>query len=224
MYELLYNQKKNDDNTDIIPLNTADGASLSLEPAGIDTGLTYSTFKNNIGTGVATKKNVFKACCVNDICSIDIGDKKIMVNPIQPPSPASYLGSGNLWLRSSANPTVGGLYIFNGTNFIRYGLGSGSTDSRPTLTSADEGYVFFDETLDKIIAWKGTKWIESDGAKAGVIRSGTWSERPTTDGDIYKGFAYFCTDKQTAEGQTDGIVIYYKGNGVWADALGRVVS
>lgn len=36
--------------------------------------------------------------------------------------------------------------------------------------------------------------------------------------------AYFCTDKQTTEGITNGIMIYYKGDSVWVDALGRVVS
>ena len=35
---------------------------------------------------------------------------------------------------------------------------------------------------------------------------------------------YFCTDKQTTEGASNGIMIYHKGNNVWVDALGRVVS
>lgn len=38
------------------------------------------------------------------------------------------------------------------------------------------------------------------------------------------GFAYFCTDKQTPEGTTNGITIYHKGNNVWVDALGRIVE
>jgi hypothetical protein len=41
---------------------------------------------------------------------------------------------------------------------------------------------------------------------------------------IYVGFRYFCTDRQTAEGATDGIEIIHKGNDVWVDALGRVIS
>lgn len=66
-------------------------------------------------------------------------------------------------------------------------------------------------------------WVESDGAKAGVNRNGTFANKPSAT-DIYVGFKYFCTDKQTAEGQTNGIEIIHKGNDVWVDALGRVVS
>ena len=68
-----------------------------------------------------------------------------------------------------------------------------------------------------------TIWFESDGAKAGVSRSGTFANVPASS-DIYVGFEYFCTDKQTVEGTTDGIMIYHKGNNVWVDALGRVIS
>lgn len=68
-----------------------------------------------------------------------------------------------------------------------------------------------------------TTWEEEDGATAGVNRSGTFAEKPAAS-DIYVGFKYFCTDKQTAEGQTNGIEIIHKGNDVWVDALGRVVS
>ena len=66
-------------------------------------------------------------------------------------------------------------------------------------------------------------WIEDDGAIAGVNRSGTFANKPSAS-DIYIGFRYFCTDKQTTEGATDGIEIIHKGNNVWVDALGRVVS
>ena len=38
------------------------------------------------------------------------------------------------------------------------------------------------------------------------------------------GFAYFCTDRQTSEGASNGIMIYHKGDNVWVDALGRVIS
>lgn len=53
------------------------------------------------------------------------------------------------------------------------------------------------------------------------IKSGTFTNKPTK---APIGFAYFCTDKQTGEGATDGITIYYKGNDIWVDALGRVVD
>lgn len=50
---------------------------------------------------------------------------------------------------------------------------------------------------------------------------GTFSNKPS---DANVGEQYFCTDKQTVEGGTTGIMIYHKGNNVWVDALGRVVS
>lgn len=57
------------------------------------------------------------------------------------------------------------------------------------------------------------------------IYSGTYSTKPTVENNnIPVGFAYFCTDKQTVEGQTNGIMIYHKGNDIWVDALGRVVQ
>ena len=56
-------------------------------------------------------------------------------------------------------------------------------------------------------------------------RSGTFANKPTTtDYNLNIGDSYFCTDKQTAEGATNGVMIYHKGNNVWVDALGRVVS
>lgn len=56
-----------------------------------------------------------------------------------------------------------------------------------------------------------------------IKHSGTFAQKPSSI-DIYVGFAYFCTDRQTTEGATNGIIIYHKGNGVWVDALGRTVS
>ena len=62
--------------------------------------------------------------------------------------------------------------------------------------------------------------------------SGTFENKPNGE-NIYIGFSYFCTDKQTTEGYTNGIMIFYKGQDttdpdnptdVWVDALGRIVS
>ena len=38
------------------------------------------------------------------------------------------------------------------------------------------------------------------------------------------GFVYFCTDRQTSEGATNGIEIIHKGDNTWVDALGRIIS
>ena len=50
---------------------------------------------------------------------------------------------------------------------------------------------------------------------------GTFASRPE---DVSIGYAYFCTDRQTDEGGNNGIVIFNKGNGIWVDALGRIVE
>lgn len=54
--------------------------------------------------------------------------------------------------------------------------------------------------------------------------SGAYSNKPTAFNGISIGYPYFCTDRQAVEGNTDGIMIYHKGNDVWVDALGRVVE
>jgi hypothetical protein len=89
-------------------------------------------------------------------------------------------------------------------------------------TSSVDGLFGFNTTIKKMCVYAG-KWIESDGATVGVLRAGTFSNKPSAS-DIYVGFKYFCTDKQTTEGATNGIEIIHKGNDVWVDALGRVVS
>lgn len=51
--------------------------------------------------------------------------------------------------------------------------------------------------------------------------SGSFSNKPK---NVKVGYQYFCTDKQTSEGASNGIVIYYKGNNVWVDSLGRTIE
>lgn len=50
--------------------------------------------------------------------------------------------------------------------------------------------------------------------------SGTYANRPTSPNI---GQMYFCTDKQTTEGATNGIPLWYNGTN-WVDSLGRTVS
>lgn len=71
---------------------------------------------------------------------------------------------------------------------------------------------------------KSNGWVTYDGVKTNTKRSGTFAEKPTDKNGMKIGFAYFCTDKKTSEGNSNGIMIYYKGNNVWVDALGRIVS
>lgn len=67
-------------------------------------------------------------------------------------------------------------------------------------------------------------WITADGEPADAKTSGTFSEKPSSSLNISVGFPYFCTDRSTSEGSTNGIMIYHKGNNVWVDALGRIVN
>ena len=48
-------------------------------------------------------------------------------------------------------------------DILVYMIGKG--DSRPVLTSTDDGYMFFDTTLKKYIVWNGTSWVNMDGSK-----------------------------------------------------------
>lgn len=93
----------------------------------------------------------------------------------------------------------------------------------PTLNQFNKGEYRFDKNNNKPVWWNGTKWVDSEGnnADSTPITSGTFTNKPT---GVDIGYAYFCTDRQTTEGTTNGIMIYYKGGDVWVDALGRVVS
>ena len=71
---------------------------------------------------------------------------------------------------------------------------------------------------------RGLGWVDSEGNPADAISVGNFSNKPLASSGIKVGFQYFCTDRQTTEGSTNGIMIYHKGNDVWVDALGRVVS
>ena len=70
------------------------------------------------------------------------------------------------------------------------GLLKGTSSQRPTLTSNDAGYVYFDTSLGYPIWFNGTSWVEHDGEAAGIKRNGTTSNRPTPTN---VGFAYFDT-------------------------------
>ncbi len=79
---------------------------------------------------------------------------------------------------------------------------------------AFEGESRLVETINKPVWWNGKEWIESDGAKAFVLRNGSSRNRPTGN-DIYIGFQYFDTDL--------GQPIWYKGNNIWVDASGNTI-
>lgn len=67
-----------------------------------------------------------------------------------------------------------------------------------------------------------TDWYLPLAMPFGTKRSGTFSEKPSSGLSV--GVEYYCTDKQSPECTSDGVVIYYKGNSVWTDSLGRIVD
>lgn len=115
--------------------------------------------------------------------------------------------------------------VLNGVRKLKSIISSineyGSTTQRPSNVAVN--FQYFDTTLNKPIWWNSTKWVDSEGndADSTPITSGTFANKPT---GVDVGYAYFCTDRQTTEGATNGIMIYYKGSNTWVDALGRVVS
>lgn len=89
-----------------------------------------------------------------------------------------------------------------------YKVKVGKNIYRLILRTFTNGDVKFDWELTDYMAIK-------DGS------FGNYQSKPT-NAEI--GSSYFCTDRQTSEGASNGIMIYYKGNNVWVDALGRVIS
>ena len=91
----------------------------------------------------------------------------------------------------------------------------------PASPIIGQGYFSTENNIP--LFFNGTQWVTSDG-NPNINRSGTFESKPTSEQGIKVGFAYFCTNRQTSEGSTNGIMIYYKGDNIWVDALGRVVE
>lgn len=68
-------------------------------------------------------------------------------------------------------------------------LRKGITSQRPSLTTSDSGFQFFDTTLKKPIWWDGTAWVDNMGFLAGLTR-GTTAQRPSLGESDY-GYMYY---------------------------------
>ena len=99
---------------------------------------------------------------------------------------------------------------------------AGTDNDMVQMDALDAGEMFY-HTANGQLWWNGSKWVERDGASAGVRRSGTFAQKPAGS-DIYVGFRYFCISGATVHGDNmSNIEIYYTGSG-WVDALGRLAS
>ena len=50
----------------------------------------------------------------------------------------------------------------DGQGFIYLAV-KGATNIRPTLLNTDEGFEYYDTTLNKKILWNGSEWVNMDG-------------------------------------------------------------
>ena len=86
------------------------------------------------------------------------------------------------------NSTSAILYIWDGSRWLHYyPTVNGPTDARPSLTSQNEGFEYYDTTLNKKILWNGTTWVNLDGSSLDIKKSGTTAERPS---NVEIGFIY----------------------------------
>lgn len=56
---------------------------------------------------------------------------------------------------------LGTIYDINGINILA--ITKGTTDQRPVDTIISEGFQYYDSTLNKMILWNGTAWVNIDG-------------------------------------------------------------
>lgn len=56
------------------------------------------------------------------------------------------------------------------------------------------------------------------------LHSGTFDQRPKLTNKTNLGFTYFCTDRKTKESARNGILLFYAGDNIWVDALGRIID
>lgn len=67
---------------------------------------------------------------------------------------------------NSNRVTCNNYYGVVNNRFVMSGLNTkGNTNSRPVLSTDDEGYEYYDTTLKKKILWNGTAWVNVDGTQ-----------------------------------------------------------
>ena len=133
-------------------------------------------------------------------------------------SPCIYTAYGSMQFSKS-----GGISICLSDNNYKFDNGSFTIKNH----SWNEGLlVMGDYSLwinkGKLYIKRGTPTSATDGKPLQENSSGKYGNRPKVDVTI--GEMYFCTDRSLPESDTEGIAIFYKGDGVWVDALGRIIK
>jgi len=63
--------------------------------------------------------------------------------------------------------------LYNGYNWRQTIIGNGDNTLRPTLSSTDAGFIYYDTTISKNICWNGTYWTDMMGETIGIQVSDT---------------------------------------------------
>lgn len=87
--------------------------------------------------------------------------------------------------------SIGNNNFVDGVGNNKNALKIGNTNNRPSSDLIKIGFQYIDTTLNKIIWWNGTEWIDYNGNPADVKTSGSTTDRPT---GVQVGFQYFDTD------------------------------
>ena len=143
--------------------------------------------------------------------------------------------SNNIFYTNNSFKNIAGVFNSNlpknycvVDNIINFKPFHGTTVDRPSsLFKENMSQKYYDTDIRKSITWDGNKrmWMDNNGIRIDTRTEGTFAQKPTVANNfIPTGFAYFCTDKQTSEGSTNGIMIYHKGDNIWVDSLGRTIS
>lgn len=105
---------------------------------------------------------------INAYCTVHYPDKKL--NSIIPKITNTDYYSNKVNTGFVAQKD-GKIIMWNGTKWVNLDgysnnyLRKGTTNSRPSLKSEDEGFEYYDTTLKKKILWNGTNWVNIDGTK-----------------------------------------------------------
>ena len=156
---------------DMLLLNDA-GGSLSYPVTETETKYIYFTFSENF-----TFARLSVSPTNFSILNVNVKNYMPVVSVEYYPNVPTSFGNKNVLsgagvLDGSVEPIMiwknnrlgyaknGNMY---GANGLLDGALSGATSNRPTLTSTDTGFIFFDTTLGKSIVWNGTAWVNMDG-------------------------------------------------------------
>lgn len=154
-----------------------------------------------------------------------ITDRLMLTNDVRlPGSDFEYTGTGPVFVINNLNENNNGVrFIYNNESFVVRENNAYTEDGYmyqyDLPETAEEGTKIYSNKQKKKYIRSNNSWFDIDTKNIGIF-----SEKPLSSTGIKEGFQYYCTDKQSPESTEPGLMIYYKGDGVWVDALGRVVD